>query len=143
VDGWDFRWRRWPHKNNESKTEAVMHDLDRALVMVREAARAVRETEAKAQAALHGQNDPATHRALMVAKCEILMELPAKVAPHLTGTGGEALRLQTGLDGFARRAGQALELESIFYMSALLYPEDYKDGDPNDLERFVAGFAGP
>jgi hypothetical protein len=25
----------------------------------------------------------------------------------------------------------------VFYMSALLYPDDYREGEPNDLETFV------
>ena len=43
-------------------------------------------------------------------------------------------------EDFARRAGMALSLESIFFMGALLYPEDYQDGDRNDLERFLDRF---
>ena len=44
---------------------------------------------------------------------------------------------ETGLNSFAVRAAQAWELSSIFYMSALLYPEDYREGDLNDLELFI------
>ena len=48
--------------------------------------------------------------------------------------------LLAGLEDFARRAGMALQLESIFFMGALLYPDDYEAGDPNDLERFLERF---
>ncbi len=41
------------------------------------------------------------------------------------------------LGGFSHGATKALSLDSIFYMSALLYPEDYQPGDKNDLENFI------
>jgi hypothetical protein len=48
-----------------------------------------------------------------------------------------ARAIQEGLRRFARSAGTALSLNSVFYMSALLYPEDYCEGEPNDLEAFL------
>ena len=47
----------------------------------------------------------------------------------------QLLKNQTGAFSFS--AGKALDLNSVFYMSALLYPEDYADGDTNDLENFI------
>jgi len=52
----------------------------------------------------------------------------------------EAEEFLAGLADFARRAGQAMDLGSIFYMTALLYPEDYVAGEKNDLERFLDAF---
>ena len=49
-----------------------------------------------------------------------------------------AQTVQEGLWRFARNAGNALSLDSVFYMSALLYPEDYREGEANDLEVFLA-----
>ncbi len=42
------------------------------------------------------------------------------------------------IERFSLSASQSLEVGSVFFMSALLYPDDYKDGEPNDLELFAA-----
>lgn len=117
-----------------------MAGIDAALDVVRRAARDIRRIEVEAGEALYGRGDTARHRALLTEKCETLVALPDTVGPLLPGAGGDAPKLKAGLEDFARRANQALDLESIFYMAALLYPEDYADGDPNDLERFLAEF---
>jgi hypothetical protein len=115
----------------------------KALKKILQAAQAIRNLEEKAHAALHGQGDQKAHRALMVEKCLILVDLPDDIAQIMTGQEPEAAELNAGLADFRRRAGQALKLESIFYMSSLLYPDDYQPGQPNDLERFVERFVGP
>jgi len=120
-------------------TESILKTLD----MARETAKAIRVLEAEAGKALHEENDPDTHRAKMIEKCELLADMPDKAAALLQGGGPEAASLLSSLKDFARRANSALDLESIFFMSALLYPEDYQDGDPNDLERFLDGFGTP
>lgn len=117
-----------------------MAGIDEALDVVRRAARDIRRIEVEAGEALYGRGDTARHRALLTEKCETLVALSDTVGPLLPGAGGDAAKLKAGLEDFARRANQALDLESIFYMAALLYPEDYADGDPNDLERFLAEF---
>ena len=43
---------------------------------------------------------------------------------------------ERSLLAFAKSAKHALDLDSVFYMSALLYPETHKAGDPNTLEVF-------
>ncbi len=112
-----------------------------ALEMARKAATRVRELEAAANEALHGRGDAAGHRALMIEKCETLADLPEAVEQAATEADTpEAEEFLAGLADFARRAGQAMDLGSIFYMTALLYPEDYVAGDKNDLERFLDGF---
>jgi hypothetical protein len=68
----------------------------------------------------------------------LLMELPELVDPFSDGMAKNVrAEIEVGLNSFARRAAQALELSSLFYMSALLYPEDYREGDRNDLELFI------
>jgi len=111
-----------------------------ALDMVRETAREIRRLEAKAQDALLNRGDKAAHRANLVEKCELLADLPERVEPHLQGDAPRAQKLREGVRDFARRAGMALDVESVFFMGALLYPDDYQDGEPNDLERFVMRF---
>jgi len=110
--------------------------------VVRDAAGRIRELEAEAARLLHEEGDQAGHRKLMTEKCLVLEALPEEAEEALVGSAAEgADALLAGLEDFARRAGMALQLESIFFMGALLYPDDYQDGDPNDLERFLERFA--
>ena len=120
----------------------MKHDteLSAALGMVRETAREIRRLEADAHNALHSQGDTAAHRANLVEKCELLADLPERVEPLLKGGDPTAQKLRDGLQDFARRANMALDVESVFFMGALLYPDDYQDGEPNDLERFITRF---
>jgi len=112
-----------------------------ALDLALDAARRVRELEASASRALHDSGDTAAHRADLTRKCLVLEALPEEAADLAGGEDAEgAAAFVAGLEDFARRAGMALSLESIFFMGALLYPEDYQDGDPNDLERFLGRF---
>ena len=39
---------------------------------------------------------------------------------------------------FSASAAASLQVGSVFFMSALLYPEDHAPGAPNDLEAFAA-----
>jgi hypothetical protein len=112
-----------------------------ALEAVREAAGRIRQLEATALAALHGSGDTAAHRSGLAEKCVQLTSLPEEVEALLPdpATPGSTALVQ-GLEDFASRAGMALSLESIFFMGALLYPDDYQDGEPNDLERFLTRF---
>ena len=116
-------------------------DMTKALAVVAETARAVREAEREALEALHGRGDSQTNRFKMMEKCELLAEMTEHAEPYLKGEDPATQRLRQGLKDFARRANMALDLESIFFMSALLYPEDYREGEPNDLERFLARFS--
>lgn len=104
---------------------------------LRQAAGRIRQVEAEARTAAEG-GDEARYRQLYTEKVDILLGLPDLVEPHLA-TLPESLaeRLADEAKGFATRAGRARALNSIFYMYALLYPDDYREGDPNDLERFI------
>ncbi|MYL84722.1 hypothetical protein GTA51_16535 [Desulfovibrio aerotolerans] len=110
--------------------------------VVRDGAGRIRELEAAASRVLHENGDAPGHRKLMTEKCLVLEALPEAVEEALAGDeSAGAAALLAGLEDFARRAGMALQLESIFFMGALLYPDDYEAGDPNDLERFLERFA--
>lgn len=112
-----------------------------ALELVGRAAQVIRQLEGEATAALHTNGDTAAHRAKLMEKCLILEGLPEQTAPVLGGSEADGVvAFEAGLEDFAHRAGMALSLESIFFMGALLYPEDYEDGAPNDLERFLDRF---
>ena len=98
----------------------------------------IRTLEAEALHALHDGGDKETHRARLQAKCELLMALPQTAAPALVVLApSEQKRVAAALDSFAARAGQATSIGSVFYMGALLYPDDYKEGEPNNLEQFI------
>ncbi len=113
-----------------------------ALAMARDAANAVRHMEKAANKALHEHGDEASYRAGMAEKCRLLMELPEAVSDLLMEAEGEDVEaFCKGLENFGRKASQATSIGSVFFMSALLYPEDYKDGDLNDLERFLEDFS--
>jgi hypothetical protein len=109
-----------------------------ALSALQSAAEKIRLVEIEAREALFEKDDPAAYRQKLREKATILLELSETVAPFYEGMDKDArAECEKGLSSFAMRAAQALELSSIFYMSALLYPEDYREGDPNDLESFI------
>jgi hypothetical protein len=106
---------------------------DAFVKLLETAARRIRQLEADARAALYEAKDEAAYRALLAEKCDLLMELPGQAA-ELLDRMDDSGPLRARLKSFARRAGQATDLDSVFYKAALLYPDDYKDGDPNELE---------
>jgi hypothetical protein len=77
--------------------------------------------------------------ALMRKKARLLADLPADGKP-LLDTLPPALRVQAEkkLRRFSESAQTALSLDSVFFMSALLYPDDHQPGQPNNLEIFLA-----
>jgi hypothetical protein len=104
--------------------------------------RSIRAIEHDALKALEDK-DQGAYREKMREKALVLQNIPRAMAPFLERLEpGQREAVASRLDRFARSAGTALKLGSVFYMSALLYPEDYRDGDPNDLERFIAEFGG-
>jgi hypothetical protein len=102
-----------------------------------ESAREVRRIEGHALHALEHKNIQG-YRDGMRRKAELLTSLPKASIPLASGLSDNAAQaIQKGLWRFARNAGNALSLNSVFYMSALLYPEEYREGEPNDLEIFL------
>lgn len=100
----------------------------------------IRALEADARAALFDRNDEPAYRRDLKEKTLLLMELPERMKPCLDDLDGPLRRkIEAGLKDFARRASQANSISSVFYMAALLYPDDYREGDPNDLEKFIKG----
>ncbi len=109
-----------------------------AVSALKSAAERIRRLEDEAREALLIRDDPEAHRQKLQEKTMLLMELSELVGPFYDGMAKDVrAEFEKGLNSFAMRAAQALELSSIFYMSALLYPEDYREGDPNDLELFI------
>ncbi len=74
------------------------------------------------------------------AKAELLAELGEKAWKLTEKVEGElSNEIARNLEQFSMSASAALRIGSVFFMTALLYPEDHKPGEPNDLERFIAG----
>ena len=113
-------------------------NTQKAVLALQGVAERIRQVEAQAGEALFSKDEPEAYRQKLREKTMLLMELPEKVEEFLEAMPKDAAaEIKAGVDGFAGRASRAWELSSIFYMSALLYPEDYEEGQMNDLERFI------
>jgi hypothetical protein len=107
-----------------------------------EAHRDLKKTECDALAALYENKDEAAYRALMRERAERLAALEIEGAELLEDVP-EPLQtdVDTALSRFAKGARRSLELDSVFYMSALLYPDGHKEGEPDNMERLIASIA--
>ncbi|MCL2123033.1 MAG: hypothetical protein FWH34_02980 [Desulfovibrionaceae bacterium] len=102
-----------------------------------ERAHEIRRIEGQALSELERKNTRGYYDG-MRRKAEQLAGLPKASLPLISGLPEDAAQaIQEGLWRFARNAGNALSLDSVFYMSALLYPENYRQGEANDLELFL------
>ena len=105
------------------------------LDFLRERIRLVRDTEESALDCLHNKGDEAGYRDGMRRKAELLANLSRDAEPFLASVGPERLpMIEHRLDMFSQSASRSLDIGSVFYMSALLYPEDHQPGQPNTLE---------
>ena len=119
-------------------TQSEIESISSALSTLQRAAVRIRSIEDEAREALLINDDPETYRKKLEEKAELLMKLSDLAGPFCEEMS-EDTRAEFGaeLKSLAKRAAQALKLSSTFYMSALLYPEDYREGDPNDLELLI------
>jgi hypothetical protein len=103
----------------------------------------VRRLEARADQAIHQDKDQARYEAVMREKAALLAGLARDASGLLDGLDEPlAGEVAERLAAFSASAQQALRLGSVFYMWALLYPEDYTEGRKNDLEALIARIAG-
>jgi hypothetical protein len=111
--------------------------LEELIEFLEKRADEVRRLEREADAVLAGQGQ----RAFQIkaeAKAELLASLNEdawKITKRLEGDAGKAIAQR--LEQFSMSASTALRIGSVFFMTALLYPEDHKPGEPNDLEAFI------
>lgn len=84
-------------------------------------------------------NDKNGYDEKMREKARILASLKEEGSKHLQALP-QNLRahVESALAGFSGSAGMALKLDSVFFMSALLYNDDHKKGDPDNLALFIA-----
>ena len=103
---------------------------------------AIMADEAEALARLKA-GDTEGYSEKMRAKAEAVAALAKDAAPVLAALP-EAVRepILRGLMRFSQSAAMGLKLGSVFYMSALLYPDDHKPGEPDNLALFIEDLAG-
>lgn len=98
----------------------------------------LRHLEAEAKKVLLQNSDEERYRQLMQQKALFLSALLDEAAELQQALPADKRqRVNDRFGAFHRNAENALSLNSVFYMSALLYPDDHKEGDPNDLELFA------
>ncbi|SDK76914.1 hypothetical protein SAMN05660337_1168 [Maridesulfovibrio ferrireducens] len=98
----------------------------------------VRDIEKRASSALYDDKDEHLYRELMRQKAILLASLADNFASLDEPLSAEERTVvQERVGRFSLSASKALEIGSVFFMSALLYPDDHKDGDKNDLESFA------
>ena len=116
-----------------------MATLNEIIQQLTQAASQVRQFEADAKKALYSHNDKDLYYQLMSQKAHLLASLPESIAAMTTLLNSEiAQSLKSQIGAFSFAAKKAINLDSVFYMSALLYPDDYADGEANDLENFIS-----
>jgi len=78
-------------------------------------------------------------QAKLEQKASLLAKLAEKTSPlteQMERPLGEEVSQR--LEQFSMSASTALRIGSVFFMTALLYPEAHKPGEPNELEVFIA-----
>lgn len=117
----------------------AMNDLRQ---LVSDMAQQVATLERQASEVLQKNYSEEAYRDIMRQKATLLASLGKLTAPliaQLPQTEQTAI-IDERLMRFSQSASNALNLNSVFYMSALLFPEDHEDGTPNDLEQFIEDY---
>lgn len=113
--------------------------LKRFIAFLEERAARVRALEAEAAGALEGAEGQKGFEKHMRAKAELLAALSQDAKPLLADLPeAQAAPLARKLKVFSAGASNSLRIGSVFYMSALLYPDEHKPGEPNNLEVFIS-----
>lgn len=99
--------------------------------------REVMAREAEAMKALD-ISDKAAYEEGMREKAKLLKNIYVLAMPRLKDCPEDKKeKVQEVLQDFSRNAATALSLDSPFYMSALLYPDDHKKGEPDNFQKFI------
>lgn len=98
--------------------------------------------EREADRILHEDNNSEKYKTMMCQKAMFLQALPEEAEKRVACLPRDvADTVMERIDGFAANASRALTLDSVFYMSALLYPDDHREGQPNALDVLAAEMA--
>lgn len=102
------------------------------------ACQTIRNHENSAKQALT-DNKVDEYRTIMLEKAKFLASLD-RLSQNLLSTLPKDRQEYAAdrLRQFSGSATMSISLNSVFYMSALLHPDDYVQGKPNDLEIFTA-----
>lgn len=107
------------------------------IVFLEETANTVRRLEKEGDAVLDTEGQHA-FQVKLEEKAEILAALGEKAWKFTKDIDGDlGHEITQKLEQFSMSASAALRIGSVFFMTALLYPENHKPGEPNDLDTFV------
>lgn len=102
----------------------------------------VRRLEEEGDAVLPREGQLA-FQAKLEEKAELLAALGEKAWPLTNKIDGElGEQITQKLEQFSMSASTALRIGSVFFMTALLYPEEHQVGEPNDLENYITELKG-
>jgi len=120
----------------DNKQGRAGRQMDEFMEWLEERIAAVSDIEATAKEMISNR-DSVGYRAMMRKKALLLAGLDenGRRFAFMLPVPAKALAASK-LRRFSASASTALELDSTFYMSALLFPEDHQPGQPNDLEVF-------
>jgi len=117
----------------------VLLDL---IVFLEKTAADVKRLEEEAEI-LIGSDGQIAFQTKVEEKAEILAALGEKAWKLTEKIEGElGNEIARNLEQFSMSASAALRIGSVFFMTALLYPENHKPGEPNDLETLIEDLKG-
>ncbi|NCC24493.1 MAG: hypothetical protein EOM25_04715 [Deltaproteobacteria bacterium] len=107
--------------------------------LLEEAAEDIRRFEAQAVQALDNETEgKSVHDHWLRRKAKLLRDLPERASSLVDALPEKLVDLvMDRLNTFSFNAANSLRIGSPFYMSALLYPDNHRQGQPNDLELLV------
>lgn len=82
--------------------------------------------------------DKDAYKAKMTEKARLLADLADECKPMTNNLPADKKdEVASEIKRFSDAAAAALNLDSVFYMSALLYRDDHKEGQPDNLLVFI------
>lgn len=98
----------------------------------------IKGRESDALSCLYDEKDEIAHRQLMMERAELIATLDVETKTLVDALPNDIREDVAGaLRRFAQGARNALRIDSVFYMSALLYPDEHKKGEPDNMERLI------
>jgi len=117
-----------------------MSAVDHAAMVafLEQAVATVLDLETRANQAVNGEDGQSAYTALMREKATFLASLADEAEPFADAYP----QVMSRLERFSASAATSLSVGSVFFMSALLYPEDHQPGQSNDLETLLKEVKG-
>lgn len=111
--------------------------MERLITLLSSAASEIRKLESEAKRLLYDHADQQGYYRQLRDKAILLSGLTDAVSAlePLPPSVGSIIREKIG--GFSFEADRALRVDSVFYMSVLLCPEDDQTGETNELEALI------